>query len=83
MSYHIKKEVKFGPKYVEHIYGSHPEIWSGTWMKVLLSLLACSNLLTFQVGHDVNNSPTSFNYLCQFCQRNSRSRTQIGIFFFY
>ena len=39
MSYHIKKEVKFGPKYVEHIYGSHPEIWSGTWMKVLYILI--------------------------------------------
>lgn len=34
MSFHAKKEVCFGPKYVEHIYPSFPETWYGTWMKV-------------------------------------------------
>ena len=68
MSFHVKKEVKFGPKYVEHIYGSNPETWSGTWMKV---------------GHDVGNSPTTFSYLCLSCQMNSKWRTQVGKILIY
>ena len=63
MSVKIIKEIAFGSKYVEHVYQSYPESWNGTWVKV---------------GHDVNNSPTTYDYLCAYCHFDCKNRTHLG-----
>ena len=63
MTFHIKKEVLFGNKYVEHIYNPCQQNWCGIWRKV---------------GHGTKSSPTSLEYLCQMCKYDMRQRTQIG-----
>ena len=63
MKYFVKKDIKFGCKYVEHVYSPNIETWTGVWMKV---------------GHDVENSPTSYKYLCSSCHSNAKNRSHIG-----
>ena len=63
MYYHTKKEIVYGPHFIEHVYDPEPEIWQGTWRRI---------------GHDVNNSPTSREYLCSSCHEDQKIRSHLG-----
>ena len=67
MPFNVKKQIVFGPEFVEHVYNPSPEYWSGIWRKV---------------GHGTRDSPTTFDYYCPSCQEDMKSRTQLGMIFY-
>ena len=63
VKYHVEKEVKFGPYYVEHVYPRKSENLYGLWIKC---------------GHSVSpDNRASWDYLCDFCKEDWRTRTHL------
>ena len=63
VKYHVEKEVKFGPYYVEHVYPRKSENLYGLWIKC---------------GHSVGpDNRASWDYLCDFCKEDWRTRTHL------